>query len=261
MKISVCIDMMFSSLDFIPRIAAVKSSGLSAIEFWKWTNKDIDVVKKEMDRLGMTLSVFNIDSTDERLSYDLSRGILNAGRKEEFLAALCESAPVYHKLGASAMIVLVGETIEGMSREAQCENVYDCLMYAKAFVEKERMTLIVEPLNATDRKNYFMPEADVLMDILRRVDSPNIKMLYDIYHQNMTGDFDMAFVKKNIDKIGHFHVADCPGRHEPGTGDVDYASILREIETPDYHGFIGLEYRATKPDGETFGFLREANHD
>ena len=95
------------------------------------------------------------------------------------------------------------------------------------------------------------------MEILHRVNSPRIKMLYDIYHQHMTGDFNMGFVKENIDFIGHFHVADCPGRHEPGTGDVDYVSIIGEILKTGYRGYIGLEYRATRDDEETFGFLKE----
>ena len=257
MKFSVCIDMMFSRHDFAERISAVKAAGLGAVEFWKWTNKDVDLVCRQLAANEMAFAIFNIDSADEKLSYDLSRGILNAGRKEELLAALKESAPVYKKLGASAMIVLVGETIEGMSREVQIENVYECLSYVKDYAEAEGITLIVEPLNATDRLNYFMPEASVLMDILRRVNSPRIKMLYDMYHQHMTGDFDMEFIRENLPLIGHFHVADCPGRHEPGTGEVDYVSILREIAKMGYDGYFGLEYRATVPDEETFGFVEE----
>jgi hydroxypyruvate isomerase len=83
-------------------------------------------------------------------------------------------------------------------------------------------------------------------------------MLYDIYHQNMMGDFDIDEVKENIDLIGHFHVADAPGRHEPGTGKVDYVKIIKEISQMPYKGYIGLEYRATKNDGETFEFFKEA---
>lgn len=257
MRISTCIDMMFSCFDFDLRIGAAQRAGLDTVEFWKWTNKDIDKISTELKSRDMRLSVFNIDSTDEKLSYDLSRGVLNAGRKEELLEALKESAPVYKKLGACGMIVLVGETIDGMSREEQTENVFECLEYVKGYAEKEGITLVVEPLNATDRKNYFMPEADVLMGILRRVNSPNIKMLYDIYHQHMTGDFDMEFIRKNIDFIGHFHVADCPGRHEPGTGKIAYISIIREISKLDYNKYIGLEYRAMRADEETLGFLEE----
>lgn len=257
MKISACIDMMFSGMEFSDRIKAVAESGFCGIEFWKWTNKDIDSICKLKEKYGLSFSVFNIDSKNEKLSYDLSCGILNMGRKEEFLSALNESIPVYRKLGANAMIVLVGETLESISYDEQIENIYDCLKAAAPIAEANGITLVVEPLNNIDRENYFMPYVKPLFKILDRVDSPNIKMLYDIYHQNMMGDFSLEDIKNNIHRIGHFHVADCPGRHEPGTGNVDYINILSEILRLDYDGFIGLEYRATIPDRDTFAFLKE----
>ena len=105
-----------------------------------------------------------------------------------------------------------------------------------------------------------MPYAAPVFELLKKLDSPHIKMLYDIYHQNMMGDFSMEEIRENIGLIGHFHVADAPGRHEPGTGDVDYVSILREIDRLPFDGYIGLEYRATKPDGETLSFLEEIKY-
>ncbi len=251
--VSCCIDMMFSELDFYDRIGAVGDCGINTVEFWKWTNKDVDKVKRLLDKNKMNLSIFNIDSTDEKLSYDLSRGILNSGRAEELVAALCESIPTYKKLGASAMIVLIGEGAPYCA-----ENALKCLNAAKPICEKENVTLVIEPLNAIDRKGYSMPYAEPVFELLKKVNSPNIKMLYDIYHQSMTGDFSMEDIRENTDLIGHFHVADSPGRHEPGTGKVDYVKILSEISALPYSGYIGLEYRATKNDGETFGFLREA---
>ena len=250
-NISVCIDMMFSRYDFYERIDAVKSCGIDTIEFWKWTNKDIDRIAALLKEKEMKLSIFNIDSSDEQLSYDLSRGILNDGRVEDFLKALEESIPVYKKLGASAMIVLIGE-----NKAYSEENVYKCLDAAKPFLEEHDITLIVEPLNNIDRVGYSMPYAAPVFELLRKLNSPHIKMLYDIYHQNMMGDFSMEDVKENIDLIGHFHVADAPGRHEPGTGNVDYGAIFSEIKKLPYEGYIGLEYRATKNDEETLEFLR-----
>ena len=252
-NVSCCIDMMFSEFDFYDRINEVKNCGINTVEFWKWTNKDIDKVKRLLDGNKMNLSVFNIDSTDENLSYDLSRGILNSGRADEFVAALNESIPVYKKLNASAMIVLIGENAPYCE-----ENALKCLNAAKPICEKENVTLIIEPLNDIDRQGYSMPYAKPVFELLKKVNSPNIKMLYDIYHQNMMGDFSMEDIRENTDLIGHFHVADAPGRHEPGTGKVDCVKILKEISALDYSGYIGLEYRATKSDGETFGFLREA---
>lgn len=251
MKISCCIDMMFQSVDFYERPELVKNSGIDAIEFWKWTNKDINKVISIKEELGLELSIFNIDSSDEKLSYDLSRGILNDGRVDDFLTALKESVPVYKKLNASAMIVLIGENAEYSK-----ENVKKCLVSAIPILEENDMTIIVEPLNNIDRVGYCMPYATPVFELLREINNPHVKMLYDIYHQNMMKDFDMDEIKENIDLIGHFHVADAPGRHQVGTGNVDYKTILSEILKLDYSGYIGLEYRPTIPDEQTFDFLR-----
>ena len=105
-----------------------------------------------------------------------------------------------------------------------------------------------------------MPYAAPMFELLAKLNSPHIKMLYDIYHQNMMGDFSLQEIRTHLSQIGHFHVADAPGRHEPGTGTVDYVSILKAIREMSYSGFVGLEYRATKPDSETFGFLKEAGY-
>ena len=252
MKISFCIDMMFSQLDFYDKFDAVKNCGFNTVEFWKWTNKDIEKIVNIIETEDMNVSIFNIDSKDEALSYDLSRGILNAGRAEEFVSALKESIPAYKTLGAGAMIVLIGE-----NAEYNKENVKKCLEAAIPLLEENNVNLIVEPLNSFDRVGYSMPFATPVFELLREIGNPHIKMLYDIYHQNMMGDFDMRQIRENIDLIGHFHVADAPGRHEPGIGNVDYVSIINEINTLDYNGCIGLEYRATKPDAETLGFLKE----
>lgn len=248
--ISVCIDMMFSKFDFTERIQQVKKCGIDTVEFWKWSNKNIDAIKES----GIEVSVFNMDSADEKLSYDLSRGILNDGRVDDFISALEESIPVYKRLNAHAMIVLIGER-----KKYNSSNVIKCLNAAKPILEKNEVTLIVEPLNSIDREGYSMPYAGPVFELLKEVNSPHVKMLYDVYHQNMMGDFDLEQIKRNINLIGHFHVADVPGRHEPGTGSVDYVNILREISRLSYKGYIGLEYRATKDDCDTFEFLKEAN--
>ncbi len=252
MKLSVCIDMMFADVDFMEKFDLVKKSGINTVEFWKWTNKDVDAVCKTLKELDMNLSIFNIDSTDEQLSYDLSRGILNAGRVDDFLKALNESVPVYKKFGANAMIVLIGE-----HAEYNKENVKKCLTAAIPILEENNMTIIVEPLNNIDRVGYSLPYATPMLELLREINNPHIKMLYDIYHQNMMGDFDLDEVLANIDLIGHFHVADAPGRHEVGTGNVDYKAILSAINETDYPDYIGLEYRPTIKDQLTFEFFKE----
>lgn len=192
-RISVCIDMMFSYCALYDRIDEVKRCGFETIEFWKWTNKDINKIASLLNETGIGLSVFNLDSKDEMLSYDLSRGILNSGREKDFLRALHESLPVYKLLGASGLIVLIGE------HEPYNEtNCLKCLQAAKPFIEEEGVNLLIEPLNSIDRPGYSMPYADPVFRLLEKADSPNIKMLYDMYHQSMTGDF-----LNTADKVKH----------------------------------------------------------
>ena len=255
MRISMCIDMMFGNIEFMEKFDKVKACGCNTVEFWKWSNKDIDAVVSALAERDMNVSIFNLDSSNEQISYDLSRGILNSGRSSEFLSALKESIPIYKKLNASAMIVLIGE-----HAPYQKENVKKCLEAAKPILEEYDVDLVIEPLNSIDRTGYCMPYATPVFELLREVNDPHIKMLYDIYHQNMTGDFSLEEIRENIDLIGHFHVADAPGRHQPGTGNIDYKMILSEILKLDYNGYIGLEYRSTVPEKETLGFLKEAEH-
>ena len=251
MKISACIDMMFTYCDFYQRIPEAKKYGIETVEFWKWSNKDIDKIVNA----GSKVSVFNIDSRDKGLSYDLSRGILNDGRAEEFIRALRESIPVYKRLNAEAMIVLIGE-----NKAYNEKNIIKCLTAAIPILEAEEVRLVIEPLNNIDRPGYSMPYMGPIFSLVRGLESPYIKVLYDIYHQHRMGDFSLEKVCENIDIIGHFHVAGCPGRHEPDIGDVVYSDIFRAITKTAYDGYFGLEYRATKPDGETLGFLKEVEN-
>lgn len=253
MKFSICLDMHYAHLPFPERLERAKQINVDAIEFWKWTDKDVDLIENS----GLDISIFNLCSNDEALTADLLKGILNTGRKAELLKAIKESAPVYKALNAKGLIALIGEKSESLSYDEQIKNIKECLLYVKPYLEENNINLFVEPLNDIDRKNYFLPYCTPLFEILKEVNSNNIKMLYDIYHQNMMKDFSLEEVLGNIDLIGHFHIADCPGRHEPGTGNVDYISILKAIKETSYNGFAGFEFRQQNEKFDINKFIGE----
>ena len=253
MKFSVCLDMNYVSLPFEERIEIAKKLKIDAFEFWKWTNKDISLLKNS----GLDISIFNLCSNDEALTADLLKGILNTGRKDDFLRAIKESTAVYKELKPSGMIALIGEKIESLSYDEQINHIKENLLYVKPYLEKNDMNLFIEPLNDIDRKNYFLPYCTPLFEILREVNSKNIKMLYDIYHQNMMKDFSLDEIIENIDLIGHFHIAVCPGRHEPGTGNVDYISILKAIKNSSFEGYAGFEFRQEAENFDLNRFIGE----
>ena len=236
--------MMFAEMDFYKRFEYAKKCGANAVEFWKWSNKDIVKVKEELVKNELSFSVFNIDCKDEKISYDLSRGILNAGRKEEFILALKESISVYKELNANGMIVLIGETLD-IPYEEQIDNIVKCLKAAVPIIEIENITLLLEPLNDIDRKNYFLPRSKEVFEIIRKVNSSNIKILLDLYHEQLMAGNLMNTIKEKISHIGHIHVADVPGRHEPGTGEINYKGILECLKELNYENYVGFEFRST----------------
>lgn len=255
MKYSVCIDMLFPQSDFYNKFAAVKDCNASAVEFWKWSNKDLARIEEELEKNCLGISVFNLDSKKQKLSDDLSRGVLNAGRIDDFLSALEESIPVYKRLGAEAMIVLIGETLD-LPYESQIDNIMKCLSAATDILKSENVNLVIEALNDFDRKNYFLPRSAEVFDIIRNVNCTNIKVLLDLYHEQLMAGNLINTIKDNLSDIGHIHIADAPGRHEPGTGEINYRNVLCALADLDYKKYLGFEFRSTKDMEETKEIIR-----
>ena len=248
--------MLFPEVDFYERFALAKSAGVDAIEFWKWSNKDLNKIQSKLKSNNLSVSVFNLDSQDEKLSTDLSRGVLNAGRVDDFINALKETIPVYKALNAEALIVLIGERL-GIPYDEQINNIIRCLEAAVPLLKKENVNLVVEPLNDIDRKNYFLPRAKEVLEILRKVDCENIKILLDLYHEQLMAGNLINTINENVDLIGHIHVADAPGRHEPGTGEINYSNVFKSLKNNNYKKYIGFEFRSTKRETKTADLIKE----
>ena len=242
---SICAEMLYRDTEFYDRFEKIKADNADAVEFWRWANKDINKIKTLKETFDLKISGFCVDSEDEDRANLILKNILTLGLKEEFLKALKETKKVYDILGAEFVIVTLGDKIEDIPYEEQLKNIENCLEFVKLYLENNNMTLLLEPINPQERPDYIMSEAAPVFELIKKLDSPNIKMLYDIYHQNMTGDFDLKEVIRNIDYIGHFHIADVPGRHEPGTGNIDYKKIFEEIVKTSYSGYFGYEFKPT----------------
>ncbi len=152
-----------------------------------------------------------------------------------------------------------------MSRDAQHASMVEGLKRGHDIVAKRGVTMIVEvintlakiePLNPTgdNHANYFLNRTPQAFHLVRQVGGPFVKILYDIYHvQIMEGNL-IETIRANIANIGHFHVADVPGRHEPGTGEIQYENVFRAIHRSGYQGFCGMEYI---PSGEVMRTLAD----
>ena len=246
LKFSVCVEMIFTEVPFIERIAKIKECGLGAFEFWNWRQKNIDDILREKKKYNLELAAFCVEPEVR---------IVDSARKEEFLQGLKNSIAVAHKLNCKALIVTTGNEMENLSQDAQHKNIVNCLKSAVPIVEKEKITLVLEPLNTlVNHKGYYLTSSKEGFDIIREVNSKNIRLLFDIYHQQISEGNLTQNIINNIDLIGHFHIADVPGRHEPGTGEINYGNLLKRIEETGYNGYIGLEFKAL---GSTEDILKE----
>jgi len=177
-------------------------------------------------------------------------GLVNPREREGFLRELNLSIEAAKKMDCKRLVVLTGNELGGMPRSEQMANAVLLLREAAPILEKNGMTAVVEVLNTyVDHAGYFLYYVRDGAELVDRVGSPSVKILFDIYHvQIMEGNL-INNIRSNIDRIGHFHVGDVPGRHEPGTGEINYRGVFKAIyELGDrFSGYVALEYGRVAP--------------
>jgi len=187
-------------------------------------------------------------------------GLVNPREREGFLHELNLSIEAARKVDAKQLVVLTGNELGGMPRSEQMSNAVAALREAAPILEKNGATAIVEILNTyVDHAGYFLYYVRDGAELVDRVGSPNVKLLFDIYHvQIMEGNL-IASLRAYIDRIGHFHVGDVPGRHEPGTGEINYRNVFKAIyELGDrFQGSVALEYGPLAPIEENLAAMRK----
>lgn len=238
LKLSVCIEMVFADRPFEERFGAVARAGIGAIEFWTWPDKDIDLIDGQRRRHDLKVAAFGLHPWG---------GLVREIPVAEMQDAAARSIAVARRLDCPTLLGLVGREIQELSRQEMHDNIVRNLQVAAPMAEDAGITLLVEPLNvAVDHPGFYLSSSQETLQIIEEVGGPNVKMLYDLYHMQISEGNLTATITANLDRIGHFHLADVPGRHEPGTGEINFAYILGRIEEGGYGGYVGLEY---KPSG------------
>jgi len=255
LKFSPCIEMVFHEVDFYDRFRAAKSAGAAYCEFWGWSNKDLGRVKEECQKNDIRVAALCVDAKtpDTAKVFNEKRLIYREPEAQEaFLAAVQESIAVAKELDAPTLILTVGNERNDIPHVEQHTNVVLALRKAAPLAEDAGIQIVVEPLNVlANHMGYMLPSSYEAFGIVEEVGSPAVRVLYDIYHQQITEGNLIPTIRKNINLIGHFHVADVPGRHEPGTGEINYRNVFKAIEELGYQKAVGLEYAPTKDSGET----------
>jgi hydroxypyruvate isomerase len=252
-KFSVCIEALYKDVPFIERIDRVAAVGMKAFEFWGWGNKDIDAIKAAKDKAGIEVATFGAN---------VGGALVDPANRSKLPDALKQSVEVAQKLDCKRMLVTTGNEIAGVRRGAQHQSIVDGLKMAAEILEPAGITLSLEPLNIlVNHKGYYLYTSMEGFQIVDQVGSPSLGLLYDIYHQQITEGNLIATITDNIDKIAHFHVADVPGRHEPGTGEINYKNVFKSISESGYDGFVGLEFWPAGSDDDALKMLLDMTAD
>jgi hydroxypyruvate isomerase len=223
--------------DTADRIRAAAAHRLTAVEMWGWRDKDLDAIEAALSETGVQLLSLivdpKLDLTDPRTH-------------TQYLEGVRESLAVAQRLGAPYLVAVAGDEIDGVERDVQRAAVVAALTDAAAILDGTSVTLLLENLNTkVDHVGTFLYSTREGLDIVREIDSPHLKLLLDAYHALMMDENLVVAIGDDIALIGHVQVADAPGRHEPGTGTLDWGHQLGTLRELGYTGYWGMEYTPT----------------
>jgi len=257
MKYSLCIENFYKDLLFEEKFAAAKKDGFEYCEFWTWKDKNWGGVKKAIANSGIKIAAF---SGDDEYS------LINPDEGSMYVEFLKKSIERAKDIDCSYLVIhsdalkkdgSAKEIGKPLNYEAKLLNMYKVIKRIAPFAEKEDVTLVLEPLNTRvgeprAHKNYFLDYPEPAFELTRQVGSGKVKVLYDIYHMQLMAGNVIKTLEKNIDQLGYIHLADVPGSHEPGTGELNYDNILKALDSMGYAGFVGFELLPSETDERAF---------
>ena len=232
MKLSVCLDAVYEGRPLRAACEELLSLGLDTVEFWHYQDKPLEELMELQQETGLKVAAICTDFVSLTL----------ASKREDYRKALAGTIEAAKKLGCRTIISQTGSE-EPFDRSVQHRSIVDGLRSYIPMLEDSGVTLALEPLNVrVDHAGYYLQSSDECVEILDEVGSESVKMLFDIYHQQITEGDIIRRICQYIPYIVHFHTAGNPGRHELYDSELNYKAIFAAIEATGYKGCVGLEY-------------------
>jgi hydroxypyruvate isomerase len=214
-------------------------------EFARWTAEDWRRILARMRTLKIT-----VDATS-----GVKTGFADPVGGDAFVAELKGFIPTVQRLGCGQIILLSGKRIEGAAPGVQRAASIETLKRAAQILSAAGLTGVIEPIDRLENPSIYLDGVNEAFEIVRGVGSPKVKVLYDLYHEQRGMGNLIEKLEKNIDEVGLIHVADVPGRHEPGTGEINYGNVYKKLAELHYRGVIAMEFY---PTGDVVETLRRA---
>jgi hydroxypyruvate isomerase len=214
-------------------------------EFQSWSPAQRAAIMAKMRSVGMVFDAMS----------GINAGFAVPEQTEAFRTQFIEQMRAAQELECPKIILLSGNRVDGLRAEVQRQTSIDTLKWAAEKAAKEQIDIVIEPIDLLENPSIYLASVADGFEIVRAVDSPHVKVLYDVYHEQRSFGNLIEKLEKNIDWVGLVHIADVPGRHEPGTGEIDYGSIYRKLAELNYSHWIAMEYY---PIGEPVASLKKS---
>ena len=248
-KLSVMLWTVDPKLPFDQRIEKVAEAGYHAVElvqeYKNFTKEDYAKFRAKKRELHLT-----VDATS-----GISHSLCDASQRDAFLDEVRAKLPVLEELECNKLIILSGDKVPGQSPQQMHQNCIEGLKRAADIAAAKNVGLLLENIDPEENPKYFLTSVSEGFEIVRSVHAPNVQFLYDFFHDQIAEGNLLAKLEKNLDLIGVVHIADVPGRHDPGTGEINYPNIYRKLGQLGFNGYVAMEFI---PAGETVAALRAA---
>jgi hydroxypyruvate isomerase len=252
-KFAANLSLMFNEVPFLDRFEAAAAAGFEAVEFMFPYDFEIDDIRARLEANGLELVLFNLPAGN----WDAGqRGIaIYPNLTAEFRDSAALAARYAGALGCTKLHCLAGTAPLGADMRNMRKTYVENLRFAADLFAKDGITLLIEAINTRDVPGYFLDTTAKAADIIESVDADNLCLQYDVYHmQIMEGDL-AATIEKFLPRIAHIQIADTPGRHQPGTGEINFPFVFDHLDRIGYAGWIGCEYRPSGSTVESLGWL------
>src|SRR5258706_5047053 len=244
MLASIHLNYVLGTLPFEQRFSAARKLGFQAVEFpFPYSVPARDYARLLSDH-GLAQISIGAPAADYRAG--MPAYSLTPAHKQQFDESISTVIDYAKLIGCSRVHVFAGSRAPDVSEELAFETYCRNLAEAYDRLQAEGLSLVIEPVNSTDFSGYFLDRLDLALAAISRAERPGIKIILDVYHAHVNGEDPVAFLRNHGKSVTHIQLADYPGRHEPGTGKVDFDAIFQALVDVEYAGSVGLEYIPTR---------------
>lgn len=256
MKPAICFEMLYPKESPERKISRIADNGFHYVEFWSWKDKNLNTIAETAKGKGVRIVNF---------SGQRSGDLIDASTHSVLFQDIEDTIPAARRLDTQTLMVLTNELGEGgrvlhscahIPDEENRRNVVAGLRMIMRIVPDDFL-IVLEPLNTVlDHAGYYLASMASAVEIVEEVADPRLRILCDFYHLALMGEDPVEIVRRYSHLIGHVHIADFPGRHEPGTGRGKWGDVLAELKRRNYQGYVGFEFSPAGDSGASLSAIR-----